>query len=89
MPSTPVDARLDLSDPDLIADHLPLDEFAWLRRHQPVRWNPQPPEAGYGDGGYWALTRHADVTAVTRSPGLVGGGQVLVRPPAGRERPDR
>ena len=27
MPSTPVDARLDLSDPDLLADHLPLDEF--------------------------------------------------------------
>ena len=69
MPSTPVDVRLDLSDPDLLADHLPLDEFAWLRRHQPVRWNPQPPAAAYGDGGYWALTRHADVTAVTRGPG--------------------
>ena len=65
--STPVDTGLDLSDPDLIADHLPLDEFAWLRRHQPIRWNPQ--EGGYGDGGYWALTRHADITAVTRSPG--------------------
>jgi cytochrome P450 len=69
VPSTPVDAELDLSDPDLIADHLPLDEFAWLRRNQPVRWNPQPAAAGYGDGGYWALTRHADVTAVTRAAG--------------------
>ncbi len=67
MPSTPVDARLDLSDPDLLADHLPLDEFAWLRQHEPIRWNPQPSEAAYGDGGFWALTRHADVTAVTRS----------------------
>ena len=28
VPAKPVDARLDLSDPDLLADHLPLDEFA-------------------------------------------------------------
>jgi cholest-4-en-3-one 26-monooxygenase len=68
VPSTPVDARLDLSDPDLLADHLLLDEFSWLRRNEPVRWNPQASSAGYGDGGFWALTRHADVTAVTRSP---------------------
>jgi cholest-4-en-3-one 26-monooxygenase len=69
VPPTPVDARLDLSDPDLLVDHLPLDEFAWLRQNQPVRWNPQPSEAGYGDAGFWAVTRHADITAVTRSPG--------------------
>jgi cholest-4-en-3-one 26-monooxygenase len=69
VPSTPVDARLDLSDPDLLAGRLPLDEFAWLRRNQPIRWNPQESMAGYGDGGFWALTRHADVTAVTRSLG--------------------
>jgi cholest-4-en-3-one 26-monooxygenase len=69
VPSTPVDARLDLSDPDLLADRLPLDEFAWLRRNQPIRWNPQASVAGYGDAGFWALTRHTDVTAVTRSPG--------------------
>jgi len=69
VPSTPVDAQLDLSDPDLLAHRLPLGEFAWLRRHQPIRWNPQPPLAGYGDAGYWAITRHADVTAVTRGVG--------------------
>jgi cholest-4-en-3-one 26-monooxygenase len=62
-----VDDRLDLSDPDLLADHLPLEEFAWLRRNQPIRWNPQPSTAAYGDAGFWALTRHADITAVTRS----------------------
>ena len=69
MTLTPVDTHLDLSDPDLLAARLPLDEFAWLRRNQPIRWNPQPSVAGYGDAGFWALTRHADVTAVTRSPG--------------------
>jgi cholest-4-en-3-one 26-monooxygenase len=69
VPATPVDARLDLSDPDLLADHLPLDEFAWLRRNQPIRWNPQDSIGSYNDdGGFWAVTRHADVTAVTRSP---------------------
>ena len=85
MPSTPVDARLDLSDPDLLADHLPLDEFAWLRRNQPVRWNPQASTAGYGDAGFWALTRHADVTAVTGIP----GGRLRPTPPsfAGWMRP--
>jgi cholest-4-en-3-one 26-monooxygenase len=70
VPSTPVDAHLDLTDPDLLADHLPLDEFAWLRRNQPIRWNPQVSTGSdYGDGGFWALTRHADVSAITRSPG--------------------
>jgi cholest-4-en-3-one 26-monooxygenase len=69
VPVTPVDTDLDLSDPDLLADHLPLDEFAWLRRNQPVRWNPQDSVAAYGDSGFWALTRHVDVSAVTRSLG--------------------
>jgi cholest-4-en-3-one 26-monooxygenase len=67
--STPIDPHLDLTDPDLLADHLPLGEFAWLRRNHPIRWNPQPSIAGYGDAGFWAVTRHADVSAVTRSPG--------------------
>ena len=69
MSLTPVDDRLDLSDPDLLADHLPLDEFAWLRQNQPARWNPQIASGAYGDGGFWAVTRHADVTAINRSSG--------------------
>jgi cholest-4-en-3-one 26-monooxygenase len=69
VPSTPVDAYLDLTDPDLLADHLPLEEFAWLRRNQRIRWNPQTSVGSdYGDGGFWALTRHADVSAVTKNP---------------------
>ena len=39
MSVTQVDPDLDLSDPDLLADHLPLGEFAWLRRNEPIRWN--------------------------------------------------
>ena len=47
MTPTPVDARLDLSDPVLLADRLPLEEFAWLRRNEPVRWNPQSDDDAY------------------------------------------
>jgi cholest-4-en-3-one 26-monooxygenase len=56
----------DLSDPDLLGDRLPLCEFAHLREHDPVHWNAQDPAvSGHGDGGFWAVTRHADVTAVS------------------------
>lgn len=68
--SAGVDADFDLSDPDLLAERLPLDEFAWLRHNKPVRWNPQTAAGSdYGDGGFWAVTRHSDITEVTRSPG--------------------
>ena len=30
---------------------------------------PANASGAYGDGGFWAVTRHADVTAVNRSPG--------------------
>jgi cholest-4-en-3-one 26-monooxygenase len=57
----------DFTDPDLYAVRVPQDEFAELRRTAPVWWNPQPPGAGgFHDQGYWAVTRHADVVAVSR-----------------------
>ena len=38
----------------------PHDQFDWLRREAPVYWHPEP------DGpGFWAVTRHADVRAVS------------------------
>ena len=76
VPSTPVDARFDLSDPDLIADHLPLEEFAWLRRNQPVRWNPQPPEAGYGDGEIAEIVGHVALSVFTNYFNLVAGTDI-------------
>jgi cholest-4-en-3-one 26-monooxygenase len=57
----------DFTDPDMYASRLPMEEFAELRRAAPVWWNPQPPGVGgFDDGGYWAVTRHADVVAVSR-----------------------
>ena len=58
----------DFTDPDLYAHRVPAEEFAELRRTAPVWWNPQPRGAsGFDDEGYWVVTRHADVVAVSRN----------------------
>ncbi|MFD4179955.1 cytochrome P450 [Rhodococcus sp. NPDC058514] len=58
----------DLTDPAVYADRLPAEEFADLRRTAPIWWNPQSPDkGGFGDGGYWAVTKHADVKEVSRN----------------------
>lgn len=56
---------MQLADVDLLADAwqrgVPHDAFDLLRREAPVFRHPEP------DGpGFWALTRHADVVAVSR-----------------------
>jgi cholest-4-en-3-one 26-monooxygenase len=56
----------DLTDPDLYANRVPQEEFAALRRAAPVRWNPQPSDMGFADDGFWAVTKHSDVVAVSR-----------------------
>jgi cholest-4-en-3-one 26-monooxygenase len=64
--ATVIQDDLDLTDPDILADRLPLDEYAYLREHAPVYWNAQAPEvSGHADGGFWALTRYDDVKAVS------------------------
>jgi cholest-4-en-3-one 26-monooxygenase len=56
----------DLTDPDLYAHRVPQDELAELRKSAPVWWNPQPTDMGFNDDGFWAVTRHKDVVAVSR-----------------------
>ncbi|WP_414169356.1 cytochrome P450 [Streptoverticillium reticulum] len=59
----------DFTDPDLYRRRVPLPEFARLRRTAPVWWNAQPHGlAGFGDDGYWVVTRHADVREVSTRP---------------------
>ncbi|WP_370246756.1 cytochrome P450 [Nocardioides sp.] len=62
----------DPTDPFLIEERIPHDEFALLRRTAPVHWVAQAP--GTYDGmstesgdGYWAITRHADVAAISKN----------------------
>jgi cholest-4-en-3-one 26-monooxygenase len=57
---------LDLTDPDLYAVRVPQEELAELRRAAPVWWNGQPSDMGFDDDGFWAVTRHRDVVAVSR-----------------------
>ena len=52
---------VDILDPGLFADGPPHELFAQMRSEAPVRWNPTRD----GDG-FWAVTRHEDVTAVSR-----------------------
>lgn len=65
-----IPAGFDTTDPDLIQQGLPTAEFDQLRRSAPVWWNEQPPGYGFDDGGFWLLTRHADVREVSLKPEL-------------------
>ncbi|WP_328478064.1 cytochrome P450 [Actinoplanes sp. NBC_00393] len=59
--------RIDFTDPDIYVHGIPHDDFAAARRDHPVSWVPQPRgSAGFDDEGYWAVTKHADVMAVSR-----------------------
>jgi cholest-4-en-3-one 26-monooxygenase len=60
----------DLTDPDINAVALPHDQFAEMRRTAPVCWIDQEPAAYAGlenCPGYWAVTRHADVSAISKN----------------------
>jgi cholest-4-en-3-one 26-monooxygenase len=64
--SVVVPPGFDLTDPNILADRLPVDEFSYLRKEAPVFWNAQDPViSGHEDLGFWAITRHADVRAVS------------------------
>jgi cholest-4-en-3-one 26-monooxygenase len=61
-PVTDVDLdHVDLMDPEWFREGPPHELFARMRVEAPVRWNETP-----AHGGFWSLTRHADITAVSR-----------------------
>lgn len=53
--------KIDVYSPDAYTQGIPHEQFAWLREHAPVYWHEHP--AG---GGYWVLSKHADIVAVSR-----------------------
>jgi len=66
---------IDLYDPDTYTAWVPHEDFATLRREDPVHWQDMP-----GQPGYWAVLRHADVVHVSRHPELFSceaGGVVV------------
>ncbi|MCV7420204.1 cytochrome P450 [Mycobacterium yunnanensis] len=57
----------DFTDPDVYAERLPVDELAEMRRVAPIWWNAQPDDVGgFGDGGFWVVSKLADVKEVSR-----------------------
>jgi len=78
----------DLTDPDLYAHRVPHEEFALLRRAAPVRWNPQPTDMGFADDGFWAVTTHRDVVAVSRDSDTWSSYEngAIIRFPSGNTR---
>jgi hypothetical protein len=57
---------IDFTNPDIYAQRLPVQELAELRRTAPIWWNEQPPDVGgFGDGGYWVVSKHRDVREVS------------------------
>ena len=48
---------------------IPVTEFAELRKTAPVWWNEQP-ESIFDDGGYWVISRHEDIKAISRDGDL-------------------
>jgi len=69
--STASDVSLDFdpTDPDVMRERMPHEELLAMRRTAPVSFVEQRPEAraGYPEHtGFWALTKHADVAAVSK-----------------------
>lgn len=65
-----VPTGFDPTDPDLNEAGIPHDELLELRKTAPVWWVEQPPEARAGmngPSGFWAVTKHADVAAVSKN----------------------
>ena len=64
-------ADFDVTDPDLIQQGVPYEEFKKLRTAAPVAWNAQRRLiGGYDDEGFWLVTRHAEVREVSLKPEL-------------------
>lgn len=55
-------AEVDLNNMDMFVPEVPFKMFETLRREAPVFWHDEP-----GGTGYWAVTKHADVTLVNRN----------------------
>jgi cholest-4-en-3-one 26-monooxygenase len=72
-------AHVNLMDPEWFRDGPPHELFARMRAEAPVRWNALE---GYEPGGFWSVTRHADVSAISRDTATFSshrGGIFLAR----------
>jgi cytochrome P450 len=60
---------VDLFDPRVYERGIPYGDFARVRETAPVSWQEEPAILGWPAGpGFWAVTCHADVAKVSRTP---------------------
>jgi len=79
----------DFTDPDIGVVRVPAEELAELRRAAPVWWVAQRRgSAGFDDEGYWAVTRHADILAISKTPDVYSSSEntALIRYQEGTPR---
>jgi len=63
----------DPLDADLNLKGLPVKELAELRKSEPIHWVDVPEgTGGFGDKGYWLVTKHRDVKEVSRRSDVFG-----------------
>ena len=75
---TPAELTAPLDDESFYGGD-PFPHYARLRREAPIAWNP--------GRGYWALTRHADVVAVSRDAETFCSGKGILTMEIGVEYP--
>ena len=59
-------ANVDVASPRVYAKGVPHEALAAIRAHDPVHWHPWTGTRG----GFWLLSKHADVLAVGKDPTL-------------------
>jgi cholest-4-en-3-one 26-monooxygenase len=81
-------AGFDFTDPDVNLSGVPHDEFRALRESAPIVWVEQTEDARAGMSeasgtGYWAVTKHADVAAVSKNSKVFSSREngVIIRNP--------
>ena len=56
----------DFLDPDINVKGLPVAELAEVRKSEPIFWVDVPGgTGGFGDKGYWAISKHKDVKEIS------------------------
>jgi cholest-4-en-3-one 26-monooxygenase len=66
VPSPILAPGFDFLDPDVTVKGLPVAELAEVRKAEPVHWVDVPGgTGGFGDNGYWAITKHKDVKEIS------------------------
>lgn len=87
--SCPVSPDFDFLDATLNLERLPVEELAELRKSEPIHWVEVPGgTGGFGDKGYWLITKHADVKEVSKRSDVFGSSPDGAIPvwPQGMER---